>query len=276
MLVVALAVSAQVVESPKENARPIKLDEIGPMNDCDFSTRVSRFFSEMSNKPIHQAYIINYDSASIPAGGYIHRRERIITDRIAFRNFDRSRITLVRGGYRVEEATELWLVPPGTENPEPSKTVSDPKVPESTTILYASRSLGFESAMAEFLFDSVKALDGKVSDERESDIDDKRSDDDEERFRWADVGIAVRIANIKGSSGVIFFYADDKRYDVTKLREFVERGRDLLVKNASIPKSRLSIEFGGYRDDTEVDFWFVPAGGASPMAQPYNVCAPDR
>ena len=50
----------------------------------------------------------------------ITARERLITNHITFRNFDRSRITLVRGGDRGNgPETRLYRIPPGAANPNP-------------------------------------------------------------------------------------------------------------------------------------------------------------
>jgi len=50
----------------------------------------------------------------------IAAREKLITNHIAFRKFDRSRITLVRGGDRGNgPETKLYRIPPGAVNPNP-------------------------------------------------------------------------------------------------------------------------------------------------------------
>jgi hypothetical protein len=58
-------------------------------------------------------YIVNYGSDRD-----MTQRERVITAWIASRNFERSRITLVRGGGR-DARTVVWKVPYGAANPKP-------------------------------------------------------------------------------------------------------------------------------------------------------------
>jgi hypothetical protein len=258
-----------------EIKRAILYDEVGAMARCDLESRFKRFFQTLREKPDNQGYIINYGSAKT-GESLIQHRERILTSLVAFRNYDRSRITLLRGGFRLEEATELWLIPPGADNPAPSKTVPDPNVPSTDAVFYASKNLGAEADLDEFVLESVKQSKTRDvgEDEEERSRLTQKGVEDESRFEWADVGIAVRIANIKGSTGMIFFYADEKRYDISKLRTFIGQGRELLVQNASIARSQLSIEFGGYRDYPEAEFWFVPANAESPRAQPYGQCTP--
>jgi hypothetical protein len=200
----------------------------------------------------------------------------------------------VRGGYRQEGATELWLIPPKAENPEPSKTISDKLPPEgfseTTAFLYAERRNVISSHEDDFMLDSIReerAAERRDDDEptiipgSERDISDDDSNEtdaerikreEESRFRWVDLGIAERMANRKGSIGVIFFYADDKRFDIRKLQSFVEMGRDVLARHRPVVKNRFEIRYGGYREDPEVAFWFVPANAVAPMPQPFERC----
>lgn len=95
---------------------PVLVDEFGAMPNDDIRGRLDLFFAELSNNPNNQGYIINYGT---PA--QIAARERLITNHITFRRFDRSRITLVNGGTSStgEASTKLYRIPPGAENPAP-------------------------------------------------------------------------------------------------------------------------------------------------------------
>ena len=98
-----------------ERATPILVDEFGKLPNDDIRGRLDNFFTELSNNPNNQGYIINYGTDR-----EITARERLITNHITFRNFDRSRITLVRGGDRGNGAeTKLYRIPPGAVNPNP-------------------------------------------------------------------------------------------------------------------------------------------------------------
>ena len=93
----------------------ILVDEFGPLANDDIRARLDQFFIELQNNPTNQGYIINYGTDA-----QIAARERLITNHIAFRQFDRSRITLVRGGDQGTGAyTKLYRIPPGAENPTP-------------------------------------------------------------------------------------------------------------------------------------------------------------
>ncbi|MEK7855043.1 MAG: hypothetical protein AAB288_03060, partial [Acidobacteriota bacterium] len=94
---------------------PVLVDEFGKLANDDVRSRLDAFFAELSNNPNNQGYIINYGTDKDVAA-----REKLITNHIAFRNFDRSRITLVRGGDTGAGInTKLWRVPPGATNPAP-------------------------------------------------------------------------------------------------------------------------------------------------------------
>ncbi len=93
----------------------VQVDEFGALANDDVRARLDAFFVELQNNPTNQGYIINYGT-----NAQITARERLIQNHIAFRRFDRSRITLVRGGdVGVGINTKLYRIPPGAENPAP-------------------------------------------------------------------------------------------------------------------------------------------------------------
>ncbi|MGH9946872.1 MAG: hypothetical protein ACRD6X_06720 [Pyrinomonadaceae bacterium] len=91
------------------------VDEFGKLPNDDIRGRLDNFFQVLSNNPNDQGYIINYGTPV-----QIAARERLITNHITFRSFDRSRITLIRGGDKGDGvSTKLYRVPPGADNPNP-------------------------------------------------------------------------------------------------------------------------------------------------------------
>ncbi len=94
---------------------PVLIDEFGKLSNDDVRSRLDTFFTELGNNPNNQGYIINYGTDKDVAA-----REKLITDHINFRKFDRSRITLVRGGDTGQDVkTKLYRIPPGADNPAP-------------------------------------------------------------------------------------------------------------------------------------------------------------
>ncbi|MGB7070274.1 MAG: hypothetical protein WBD22_12335 [Pyrinomonadaceae bacterium] len=90
-------------------------DEFGPLSNDEIRARLDAFFATLANDPNAQGYIINYGT-----NRQIAARERLIQNHINFRNFDRSRVTLVQGGdLGTGASTKLYTVPPGADNPTP-------------------------------------------------------------------------------------------------------------------------------------------------------------
>ncbi len=95
---------------------PVLIDEFGRLANAAVKTKLEKFFTELNNNPNNQGYIINYGTEK-----EMNSRERLIVDGITFRNYDRSRITIVRGGVHMAGTiyTKLYRVPPGADNPAP-------------------------------------------------------------------------------------------------------------------------------------------------------------
>jgi hypothetical protein len=93
----------------------ILIDEFGKIPADQLRGKLDSFFTELSNNPDSQGYIINYGPDREVAA-----REKLIQNHIAFRKFDGSRITMVRGGDDGGGIrTKLWRIPPGAANPTP-------------------------------------------------------------------------------------------------------------------------------------------------------------
>lgn len=69
------------------------LDEFGKLTNNEVIARVDALFVRLGNDPNLQGYIINYGTDK-----EVSARERQIQKAIAFRKYDLSRVTIVRGG----------------------------------------------------------------------------------------------------------------------------------------------------------------------------------
>ena len=96
------------------NPRPILIEEFGNKPNDEIRNSIDQFIIDLQNNPNATGYIINYGSARDVAA-----REKIIRNQIDFRNFDRSRITIINGGVEPEVRTQLYRVPQGAEPPTP-------------------------------------------------------------------------------------------------------------------------------------------------------------
>jgi hypothetical protein len=70
------------------------------------------------------------------------------------------------------------------------------------------------------------------------------------------------------ATGVLIFYADDEYYDIQKVEQFVNEGRDNIAKESKIDPRSIKIIFGGYRNSMEAEFWIVPPKGKMPKPTP--------
>ncbi len=94
----------------------VLIDEFGRLPNRALRTRLNKFFTELSNHPNNQGYIIVYGTEK-----EMSSREQFVAKEVMFRNFDRSRITIVRGGAHPDGVvyTRLHRIPPGASNPAP-------------------------------------------------------------------------------------------------------------------------------------------------------------
>ena len=246
--------------------------------------------------------------SELPGAKDTYARETLIRNHIEFRKFDSSRVTFIRGGYKDDSRTQLYRAPIGIAPPEPSDTVPEPRVDDDKTLLYDKNTVGLYSGIGdyydgvgtdldEFVLESVKKReaeeraaqeaeleaeqpgadeDSQSSEEEMENADEEPSEEEPlskeqleaERFKWAESTLPSFISTRKKASAVWIFYADDQRYDIAKLKAFIEQGRDRMAEKAGMKARLFKVEFGGYRDFVEVEFWFVPAKGKPPVPKP--------
>ena len=288
-----------------ESEKTKLIDEFGPLGHCDLTSRFDTFFAQLSQNPASVGYVIVYQGTDVlPASYDSPGMERMFINHMYFRNFDSSRVVVINGGFREEVRTELWIAPPGGEEPAPKDTVPAPVMPESETFLfdrghfYSDDSGG---SLDDFELPSVKAARAAeeaawaAENEAENAAGEETSDlpadveelaenvepgEDEyvdtrtpeeienERFNFVSDKFGGLLTKRIDSTGVIILYADDQTYDIGRLINFVEDGKTRLAKLSEIDPARISIRFGGYRDYPHVDYWIVPLGGKEPVATP--------
>ena len=184
IFVLATAVAWTLAQSPTTVPEPILIDEFGQLSHCDFTGRIDVFLSELSQKPDHQGYVLNYKSIDeLPGDRDTYYRQDWIAHHISFRQFDSALITLIRSGYLEEARTQLWIVPPGAGAPEGLASLPPPATPDKKTFLFERNTLasdkvvvsfemGEEAAesLPEFVLESVKAREKTEQEELERQI----------------------------------------------------------------------------------------------------------
>jgi hypothetical protein len=98
------------------------VDSFGLAANGDIKARVDSFMVSLQNNPTAKGYIIVYGNRS-EGNRDAERRITMINNYFRFRNFDVSRITIMRGGFREEISTELWLSLDDAEKPVLTPTV---------------------------------------------------------------------------------------------------------------------------------------------------------
>jgi hypothetical protein len=91
------------------------------------------------------------------------------------------------------------------------------------------------------------------------------------KFSWAQkkkFGEALR--GDQAANGVLVLYADETYYDVGRLMNFIEEGRNIMAANSEIDPRRIKVVYGGYRGLAQVEFWVIPQGEQVPDFKPDN------
>lgn len=292
---ISFSQSTEEIVSEQNTKAAIKIDEFGKEGDCQVSGRLDSFFVQLQENPSATGFVITYQGKNaLPSDYTVSAYEKLIRNQIAFRNQDASRFTFLRGGFRDEVSTELWLVPNGAEEPTPTDTVSAPVMPKDKTFLYDKSYLQTEefdySFLDQFILPSVKtqmeeenrlaeeeanagksnledAAEIKVETAEESSEIESRTPEEikEAKFYWVNEKFGEIIKNQKDSHGVIIFYADDAHYDIGKFQSFFEEGGQKIATANEIPAQRIQVIYGGYRGMIETEFWIVPKNGENPI-----------
>lgn len=282
----------------KENSKiPIKVDEFGRVGNCDLNARVYNFFIELNNNPSVAGYIILYQGKDVlPAEYDSNLMEKRIRNEITFVKLDGNRITFVRGGFRNEVATELYLVPNGAIPPEPTDTIPAPTSPKDKTFLYDNNILLSDDNydfLDKFILPTVQAKideENRLAEE-ESKTEELNSESpiepetetveenlevekptpqeiEEAKFFWVNEKFGAILKEQKDTKGVIIFYADDAYYEVGKLQNLIEEGKQKIAEANKISIDKIQVVYGGYRENVQAEFWIVPKKGEFPPPKP--------
>jgi hypothetical protein len=115
LFLLLVLMSSLAFAQTEETLKAVKYSEFETATNGYVKMIIDGFYVELSNNPASQGYIINYGTDR-----EIAIREKQIRVSIQWRKFDAARITFVRGGFWKNPKTELWVIPPGAETPQPS------------------------------------------------------------------------------------------------------------------------------------------------------------
>lgn len=266
-----------------------KFDEYGAVAECDEGARLDNFAIELQDHPKLKGYIIFYDGKDdLPARVAAQRINRPLSYLIETRAIDAARVSGINGGFREEQATELWIIPEGANAPEPTGTitVSSPKgktykfderflelpLDESQFVDEAEESDASQAAQTpQDSVESAPAAEQKVIDEQPAEYpaaDSAQLDFDDYHLVWASEEFANAVKEEKGAQACIIYYADDETSDLASAQKLIERGKTVLVEKYGLKKDNLVTIFGGYRSAVTVELWVVPANASLPAPTP--------
>jgi len=90
------------------NGKLHQVDSFGMLTNGDIKARMDYFMNELQNNPAAKGYIIVYGNRSEGNRDAV-RRITLIQNQFAFRRFDTSRVTIMRGGFRETISTDFWI-----------------------------------------------------------------------------------------------------------------------------------------------------------------------
>lgn len=88
------------------------------------------------------------------------------------------------------------------------------------------------------------------------------------KFSWAKKKFGEALRKDETASGVFVLYADENYYEVGRLLQFIEEGRDRIAAYSEIDPARMKVVFGGYRGLAQVEYWVVAQGETMPDPRP--------
>lgn len=84
------------------------------------------------------------------------------------------------------------------------------------------------------------------------------------KYSWATKAFGDAVKSAPTNNGVIVLYADENYYDVERLMDFVEGGRNRIAEMSALGGERIQVVFGGYRALPQVELWVLPQGSPMP------------
>ena len=280
-----LAVAAQE-ERQSENfytagtTQTVIFDRFPALPECDLRGRLDNFLVTQHGNPAAKGYIIFYRGADdLPAQQTDVFAERLLnmySNHVRFRRFPQERVITIDGGFRSARMTELWFVPPGGEIPQPSDTVEKPEQPKNRALLVESNYLELAGAVISEPEETIEETEVQPENVRNQETKNEVAETQTEAetkpeiefFDWTSSYFAELLKRDKSVKGRVIFYLDETGYDLTKARAIVERGMQTLAKEAETNLNGVKIVFGGYRENTEVEFWIIPRGAKKPKPTP--------
>jgi hypothetical protein len=275
------------IETQAQNRQALKFDEYGAVGECDATARLDSFAIQLLNEPTTTGYIIGYDGRNTLPARLGVRQQLALGYLVDSRGMNPDRLVAIKGGYREEPSTELWIAPADAPAPEPSETIIVKKetgktfkydqyllyspVVENPEDYYPQEDAASAGDTAEALRqEDAAALNPAVEQEAVPSqvvaVDDQ-AEAEKEDYLWASEDYARAVEAEKGDACIIY-YAQREGGHLFALQQIIEAGQNLLVRKHGVQEERIKTIFGGYRDITTVKLWIIPPGASMPATAP--------
>ena len=265
---------------------PRKFDQYGDVGECDETARLDNFLNQLQNEPTSKGYIIVYDGKNTLPGRVGGRLQRAMNYLTYQRGLMPDRVVPIKGGYRVETVTELWIAPEGAPAPEPSDTIVVKKetvktfkydvfYPENAIVEYREEPYPLEQSEIDAQLEATPLQQEEIVPTQQSSIvqpaqppegitGDLAEPYDDTLWGSKDYAQALGEKNV----ACVIYYLQREDGHLFKLEQIIEGGQNRLVNRYGIPADRIKIIFGGYRQFTTIDLWVVPPGAEQPIPTP--------
>lgn len=123
LILVVLLISASALYGQEAIPTPRLFDQFGRVSAEDRSARFDGLLVELQNDPNAKGFVFVYCGKTCRYGE-VEAHFRGIELKIYGRRFDRSRISVVHGGYRESNEVEIWIQAAGAGAPAAHSTVN--------------------------------------------------------------------------------------------------------------------------------------------------------
>ena len=97
-----------------------KFDSYGRLPTDDEAAHLDLFYEELRNHPNLRGYLVGYTDSSVPPGVFLRRLYGDHAYLTQMRGVERSRLSVIEGGYQDKFAIELWVAPVNATPPSPT------------------------------------------------------------------------------------------------------------------------------------------------------------
>jgi hypothetical protein len=239
-LLLALCASASARQAPAAR----KIDEFGGVAFSDMLARLDNFAIELQNEPASTGVIAVYPEMTDRFPGWFIGRAYWAKGYLTKPRGLAGRVSVVNGGFRDKVTYELWVVPPGAEQPVKPLDWALELSRERNPILFDRD-----------VFENVPSAPGI----------EEYADYTDEKDRHEPFVSALRAD--PAARGLIIAYAT-RRNPRGADRRLAAREKLSIMKLHAIGADRIKAIGGGPRKNRTVEYWIVPPGAEPPKPAP--------